>query len=862
MDVDWGRQEVRDDRALISPPWLEPAWQCGPVAVVHGYVPNARIDLEIDGAIAVADFPGGFPNPTGAIIPLPAPLVAGQALRARQKTDSAISALSTPVVAADHKVVFPQGLPRPAIDPAPVHRCGLRTGVGNLLVGCDVWIIADGIEVGRVSGAAAQQGVNVQPAYGADQSVTAFASLCGDVSPPSEAKITQPPPSPLPKLDFEAIYEGSQQLVVINVVNGAVIEVSRNGTAMFTSASFGVRHLITLDKAVITAEKFSAQQRLCPGDPPSPKAGTSVKPCSALPAPDVVPVQAGDTQVTLTGFVPDAVIKVVVNGTKTGEGSGPVVQLTAPIPGGATVLVHQATSTCESPRAQQLTAQCLTPQPGGDPTLANMWPVGFRTYDGGDTPLSTGVPHRIAGTIYYPAVFDGEGQPFNHDAVGISALPIVFMAHGNAPASLQSHLGYDYFQRQLAAMGIVAVSVDCLGTNGPGGGPSNILDRAILIVASIRHWKGTGVLWGPVPAVDFHNIGLMGHSRGGEAVVVVNEIFGQFDQEIGIRAVLSLAPTNAGVSTGIPSGYDFMAIVPAGDGDVVLNNGLQYYDAARPSGFKSQLYLHSANHNYFNRKWPTDDTEGGLVLMFRSDHEHILSAYGCAFFRAALLGHDMLGYLDGSLEPQGVEAGNVHPSFELAGQTTVDDHEQANSIGANSLGRPTAQLDGLTAAEHPFAQKPGAASGSFYGNTTGMVAQSQGEGRFRSGLDQIRDLSRAELWIRAAEVYELRGSPERGTGFALGLEDVNGVIVWVDCDGIGGLPRPYDRRAWDITVKKRDNKDFTKTVPKTLRFPAGCFEGQARDRGFDIRRVIAIWLRLDREDGRRLAFDDLQIVLR
>ena len=47
--------------------------------------------------------------------------------------------------------------------------------------------------------------------------------------------------------------------------------------------------------------------------------------------------------------------------------------------------------------------------------------------------------------------------------------------------------------------------------------------------------------------------------------------------------------------------------LPASDGDVVDNNGAQFYDVARPGPFKCQLYVHSTNHNFFNRRWLGDD---------------------------------------------------------------------------------------------------------------------------------------------------------------------------------------------------------------------------------------------------------------
>src|SRR5437867_3465493 len=86
----------------------------------------------------------------------------------------------------------------PPIVGAPPYQCGSRTGVNNLLTGCDVWITADAVEVGKVKGAAPHQGVDVTPDYGLGQEVRAWAMMCKDPSPPSVAYDTNPPPNPLP----------------------------------------------------------------------------------------------------------------------------------------------------------------------------------------------------------------------------------------------------------------------------------------------------------------------------------------------------------------------------------------------------------------------------------------------------------------------------------------------------------------------------------------------------------------------------------------------------------------------------------------------------------------------------------------
>jgi hypothetical protein len=858
MEIPRDKLDLKDDPGVLSPPIVDPAWQCSSVVVVHGFVPEATLDLEIDGVTVITGAPGGFPLPDGAVLHVSAPLTAGQLIRARQQFGGATSGWSVEVRVQDHTVDYPAGPPRPRIDPAPVYRCGRRTGVGNLLLGSEVWITADAVEVGRVPDAKTQQGVNVTPPYGLGQSVVAFASLCKDPSPPSATEISQPPPIPLPAPGIEQTYAGSQQITVTNVVNGGLLTLSRSGLVQFSFASWGVRHLVTLTPPLSAGETVSVSQQLCPGDPPSVTTTTTVAPCSALPAPGVDQIQSGDTVVTLTSFVSDARIKVFVNGVKVGDGAGPRIALLQAVASGDTVDVLQVLGMCVGSTVQELTVRCVAPPVGFDPAGLDLFPVGTTSYDAGPITVTSGNSQHIAGTIYYPADSDGAGTPFNTRLAALGRVSVAVLVHGRHGGTT-SHLGYDYIQQLLARMGIVAVSVDCNASDGWGGWAVNIRDRADLVIASIAHLQaldaGADPLFGG--RLDFARVAMMGHSRGGDAVVVVPEIITL--PGVTIRGVISLGPVNSGASSGHPKGHPFLAILPASDGDVVDNNGAQFYDAADPAPFKAQLYIDHANHNYFNRQWLNDDTGGGLALMSRQDHEQILSAYGCAFFRRVLLGHPTEGFLDGTLRPPGVQTTNVHLSFKRQGQVTVDDHEDGNGIAKNSFPAPTTVAGGLVADEHPFRQAAaGRFNDSFFGDTIGMVADTKEKGgTFRSALDQPRDLTKLEVWVRAAEVYDGASVPAGSTGFQLGLEDDNGTVVWVDSDGVGGLPRPLDRRGFDLAQWYATDK--TKTMPTTLRFPAGCFRPPTGV-GFDPRHVVAVRLRLDRGDHRALAFDDLQLV--
>jgi hypothetical protein len=846
QEVPRERLRLKEKPGLLSPPFLAQPYQCATAVTVYGFVPHATIDVEVAGTVVVSQ-PVGFPEPVGATLALPTPLVVDQAVRARQTLGSAQSNWSAPVKALNHSQEFPAGPPRPEINPAPVYECGIRTGVGNLLAGGNVWITADGTEVGRVDGCNPQQGVNVAPAYGLNQHVRAWFELCKDPSPPSQPEITQKSPAPLPAPGFDPIYAGGEQLRITNIVNGARVTLLRSGVNQGTWGCWGGALLVGLNPPFSVGESFSATQAMCASDPASPTGSGTVLPCSNLPAPHIGPVQGGDTQIVVTSAAPGATIKVWVNGSHAGTGAAPIVQLNIPLKAGDTVIVVQDLAGCQGQTALEVKVACVDPPHGGDPAALNLFPVGHTEYsDGGG----------VKGSVYYPAEDDGENQPFNKRLTKVGRAPIVVTAHGNHDPGDPSYLGYDYFQAALAKMGIVAVSVDCNALNGFASGVQNIEDRADLIIESIKHFQAldqdlTSLFF---QRIDFGRLGLMGHSRGGDAVVTIPTVINL--PTVTIRGVLALAPTNfrfwAGLSTIQPKGSAFMTLLPAGDGDVVDNNGAQFYDQARPDPYKSQAYVHFTCHNLFNRQWLFDEGVGPPRVS-RAEHERILAAYGCAFFRSVLLGHATDRFLAGYEKPGSVLSQNVYLSFQKKGQSTVDHHEDGNGIGKNSLGLATTQSGGLSADEFPCAQAPGggpapgAFNGSFFGESTGMVARPGGSSRlFRSEIGE-RDLTKKELWLRAAEVVAQSGVvPSGGSGFQLGVEDVNGVTAFVDVDLVGGLPRPYP------------HPFATKSMLSTLRFKAECFKvGRRR---LSLTRVRALLIACNRPDERALAFDDLQIV--
>ena len=841
-EIDRREAGVKDDPKLLSPPVVvEPLYQCATAVGVLGGVAGAKVEVEVNGAIVGSGVVGAV-LPYGITIAVPA-LKANDKVRARQTTATAQSLWSSPeAIVRDHTKDYPAGPPRPEIFPLPLYKCGVRTGVANLLVGGNVWVTANGVEVGRVNGCGNPQGVNINPPFAAAQKVRAWFELCKDPSPPSIEHTTGAPPSPLPVPVIAPHYAGGNQLVVSNIANGAKVTVKRAGVTQGTWGCWGGSIHLSFASNFTDSEFIEAFQAMCPGDPPSGTGSGTILPCGSLPAPQVGPIQGGDKQVVFTQYAPGAMLSVWVNGVPAGKGGGPVVLLNTTIAFGDTVIVAQDLPGCQGQHALKITVPCVDPPVAGNPSSLNLFPVGVIDFASG--------PNK--GRVYYPADDDGSKMPFNKRLAALGRVPLVVMAHGNHDPGVPNYLGYQFFQSDLAKMGFVAVSVNCNAQNGMGYSIAIIEARADLIIGAIAVLQqldadATSVLF---QHVDFSRTGIMGHSQGGEAVVLVPEVIGL--PGVSIRGVLALAPTEGGATKKTPKDHPFMTILPASDGDVARNDGAIFYDRAVPSPFKSQLYVHLTNHQFYNSEWLDDDSlwvraAPTAPVLPRFEHERVLTAYGCAFYRAALLSHATTPYLAGKLLPAAVATQHVHLSFEQSKVLTVDNHEDGNGIAKNSLNAPTQQLGGLNAGEFKFHQGAGAFNNSFFGESVGMVAKPGGSGRvFVQDLAGKRDLTKQEIWIRAAEVFGGRPNNLGPTGFQLGLRDANGVEAFVDSDDVGGLPRPFPR-----------NPSFMKTMLKTLRFKSSCFPGKTK---LDLSAITAILIRCNRADERALAFDDLQIV--
>lgn len=217
----------------------------------------------------------------------------------------------------------------------------------------------------------------------------------------------------------------------------------------------------------------------------------------------------------------------------------------------------------------------------------------------------------INGRVWYP---EGPG-PF----------PLILIVHGNHDPLDYSDPGYGYLGELLASRGFILASVDENFINGGLRGESD--GRAWMLLKHIENWKR----WNDSSAgpfshkVDMNNIGIMGHSRGGEAVVIAaafnklshypDDANVKFNFNYNIKSVFAIAPVDgqykpAGQWTPVEN-VNYMVIHGSHDGDVSSFNGLRAFQRIKYTDgkpyFKAAWYVYRANHGQWNTVWGNKD---------------------------------------------------------------------------------------------------------------------------------------------------------------------------------------------------------------------------------------------------------------
>lgn len=261
--------------------------------------------------------------------------------------------------------------------------------------------------------------------------------------------------------------------------------------------------------------------------------------------------------------------------------------------------------------------------------------------------------------VYRPKTLSGEPLPVavflhgNHGTCGVydktlqvrQDVGTMYTTEGKCAAGqivVPSHLGYEYVAKELASWGYIVVSINAnrgiTAGAGVGGDFGLNLMRGRLILrhlALLSDWnRGTGQI--PAPAtlkfdprstMDLSQVGLMGHSRGGEGTRAALQQFrdegSPFPALIGglsIKSIFEIGPVDGQTDRVLnANGVNSMVLLPACDGDVTSLQGMKVFDRTvlntTPDTSKTihgTVYVWGANHNAYNTEWQQSDARGCL----------------------------------------------------------------------------------------------------------------------------------------------------------------------------------------------------------------------------------------------------------
>lgn len=300
---------------------------------------------------------------------------------------------------------------------------------------------------------------------------------------------------------------------------------------------------------------------------------------------------------------------------------------------------------------------------------------------------------------YGDQLVETEAVIFYPRPLSCGPFPIVLMLHGQHascindngnpidqwpcdPAqTIDNYRGYDYLGERLASNGIVAVSISANSINANGSGPGNAdLARAELIqhhLGILEQLNATDkLIFGDllVGHLDLDRIGTMGHSRGGEGVILHAGINSDDGSPYGLRAILTVAGTQT--TDTLVNDIPVATLHAYCDGDLEGLASTGYFDGARYNfpgdmAAKHSFLVLGANHNFFNTLWDPnlfnpggfDDWENnwfnqdGFCLdtggrLSSSEQQGSLMALAGAYFRVYLQNRrNFLSFLKGDVLP-------------------------------------------------------------------------------------------------------------------------------------------------------------------------------------------------------------------
>ena len=526
---------------------------------------------------------------------------------------------------------------------------------------------------------------------------------------------------PLPPVVYaptvlEPLYTCGGKVTVTGLHAGALVRVYQDGFPIAVGWA-GTVNSICLTVApglavggVVTAKQWVGGMESPASDP------VTVKDVEGTSIPRILqPVTLNDRAVWVSGVTPGAKVAIYMSGTLIGEAesSESIVQVTTNT---ITAAITAQASFCNvRQRGSEAVTPILSPCATGNWTRTGSRTESYGTFqisdwDDGCCDNATGNPLEVPifGELYYPAITGGCLSPGDDSNIHPDAenLPLVIIAHGYMPSPMNSHLGYSYLAHHLASWGMIVYSIDLETINFETVDINNPYQKARgeVILKAIEAILGDGDIG---KHINQDRIGLIGHSMGGEGVVVAQDQNLNRANPFGIKGVVSIAPTQyrsevnlreveyfqLGGSKDILLGSPSDIFAPD---DVARFNGMRIFGRAERN--KSHAFIYGAVHNPFNTNWSTPDDET-VHPVSGAEHREIAKCLINAFFQKSLLGNMAYeGYMEGLIQPPSIRHLEIYQQHLKVQRQVLDnfgDNDAQAGLGLQSLDKGANRQAGL-----------------------------------------------------------------------------------------------------------------------------------------------------------------------
>jgi len=260
---------------------------------------------------------------------------------------------------------------------------------------------------------------------------------------------------------------------------------------------------------------------------------------------------------------------------------------------------------------------------------------------------------EVWGRVYMPASLSAGPYPLvmmlhgNHSTCGTGSNPRVddncqYTTAGTCPSGYvmaPSYLGYSYLADRLASWGYVVVSINANRGINCGNGitfdDGLVLARGRLVLKHLEvlsNWNANGGTPSSLGVelmgkLDFGNVGLFGHSRGGEGMRAAYQLYrdagspwpARIQSPVNFASIFEIGPVDGqSYRTLTPDRTTWNVLLPMCDGDIFTLEGVKPFDRVMrtfteaPALQKSTFTVWGANHNFYNTEWQQNDSAGCL----------------------------------------------------------------------------------------------------------------------------------------------------------------------------------------------------------------------------------------------------------